>query len=164
MPVVNDYISVFLLVFRCFFFFKKVDEDGLPVAKPQLGSIMEERERQSSMVSNSARDNDGGGALLAKFAACLLFRVGLTRSSLEVTLGVNYSQDFTLDPPPPLPYVHVPTEPPDPCRFEKHRRRGRGPGVPEGKAGIRQQPHQRARGAQLERLYLGRRREGGRGE
>lgn len=37
----------------------QVDEDGLPVAKPQLGSITEERERASSTVSNSARDNDG---------------------------------------------------------------------------------------------------------
>eukprot|EP00903_Cladosiphon_okamuranus_P017333 g15970.t1 len=36
----------------------EVDEDGVPVAKPQLGSIMEERERASSTVSNSARDND----------------------------------------------------------------------------------------------------------
>ncbi|CAM9954728.1 unnamed protein product, partial [Scytosiphon promiscuus] len=41
----------------------EVDEDGLPVAKSQLGSIMEERERASSTVSNSARapDHDGGG-------------------------------------------------------------------------------------------------------
>lgn len=46
-------------LFRCFFCFLKVDEEGLPVSKPQLGCIMEERERASSIVSNSARDNDG---------------------------------------------------------------------------------------------------------
>ncbi|CAM9705037.1 unnamed protein product [Ectocarpus sp. 4 AP-2014] len=39
----------------------EVDEHGHPVAKAQLGAIMEERERASSTVSNSARpDQDGG--------------------------------------------------------------------------------------------------------
>ncbi|CAN0007156.1 unnamed protein product [Pylaiella littoralis] len=43
-------------------FLLAVDEDGLPVNKPQLGCIMEERERASSMISNSGRPDNSDGA------------------------------------------------------------------------------------------------------
>eukprot|EP00752_Nemacystus_decipiens_P004872 g4435.t1 len=70
----------------------EVDEDGLPVSKPQLGCIMEERERQSSTVSNSARDHDGSrNSGMGAGLASLRGRLGSAGSIISARVGRSSS-------------------------------------------------------------------------